>query len=261
MIARLTLFAALVLAGLSLWVAAAPLVVRVFGQSTALASSPGTLSLVPEPNAMDLSPVFDFAPFGRAEGVAEVAVPDGVESGLVLLGITMSEAAGQSRAIISGGDGPTRNFGIGESIRSGVTLTGVFGDHVTVSWGGMEQELSFQPGDGGGAVELAAFDAPLAEEETLIGRYRAELQQDAAGLLARLGLQVADGGYLVTDAAADEVLQAGLQPGDLISAVNGQPLGDPDSDIARLDLVAAVGTANLSIVRGASTILMTFPLK
>jgi general secretion pathway protein C len=105
------------------------------------------------------------------------------------------------------------------------------------------------------------FAKSQVENEALIGRFRAEIQQDALGVLARLGLEVAEGGYLVTGAAPGDVLQAGLLPGDLISAVNGQPLGDPDSDIARFDLVAAVGTANLSVVRDGVTLLMTFPLK
>lgn len=261
MIARLTLLAALVLAGVSLWVASAPLVGRVFGQSTALASSPGPQAVAPQPDRVDLTPVLDFAPFGRAEGVAEVAVPDGDDSGLVLLGITMTQVPGQSRAIIAGGDGVTQNFGLGDTIRPGVTLTGVFGDHVTLSRGGQERVLGFQPGDAGVPAVPTEFAAPQVADDTLISRLRAEIQQDAPGLLARLGLEVAEGGYLVTDAVSGDILQAGLQTGDLISAVNGQPLGDPGSDIARFDLVAAVGTANLSVLRNGATLLMTFPLK
>ena len=173
----------------------------------------------------------------------------------------MAQAPDQSRAIIAGGEGATQNFGLGQAIRSGVTLTGVFDDHVTLSWGGQERVLAFQPGDAGVPAVPTAFATPQVEDDTLISRLRAEIQQDAPGLLARLGLEVAEGGYLVTDAASGELLQSGLQPGDLISAVNGQPLGNPDSDIARFDLVAAVGTANLSVLRNGTTLLMTFPLK
>lgn len=263
MMSRLTLLMALILAGGSLWVAAAPLVGRVFGQPAALASSPDSPA-APQSVAADLGPVLAFAPFGLTEGAAVVAVTEGAQTDLVLLGITMAQTQDQSRAIIAGGDGATQSFAIGDAVRAGMTLTGVFADHVMVSVGGQDQQVFFQPGNPGVTPMPSAFSAPVAEplpSETRLGRYRAEILQDPSGLLARLGLTVAEGGYLVTDAAGPEVLQAGLQPGDLISAANGQPLGDPDTDLVRFDLVAALGTANLSVVRAGSTLLMTFPLK
>ncbi len=268
MISRAIVFLSLFLAAVSLWLAAGPLITRVLGQPSAMASGPD-LPVVQAPSeAVDLGPVLDFAPFGLAEGSPTVAQPVGADAQLVLMGITMAQPQGKSRAIISGGDMPTANFGIGEAIMADVVLTGIFDDHVTVSWGGQDRTLDFESGaDGDVSAEPVAFQAdPPADQDAtdgdaVLGRYRAEIQEDAAGLLARLGLEATDQGYLLTEAASDEVLQAGLLPGDVISAVNGQPLGDPDSDPALFDEVAAIGRANLSVTRDGTTLLMTFPLK
>lgn len=260
MMARVTLTVCLVLALVSLWVAAAPLVDRFMGQAVAMADSPGTDTTLVHPEAVDLASVLDFAPFGRAEGSAQPAVAPGEDSGLVLLGITVARSPERSRAILSGGDGPTANYGLGAAIRPDVTLTGIFDDHVTVSWAGRDQDLYFQPGDPGDAPDPVQANLIVATDDTMLARYRAELQQDASGLLARLGLEVTDQGYLVTEAPAEELLQAGLQPGDLIDAVNGSPLGDPDSALTQFDAVAAAGRASLSVTRDGATLLMSYPI-
>jgi general secretion pathway protein C len=273
MISRAIVLLLLLLTAVSLWVAAAPLVARVVGPPTAMASSPGLPVLQSGSEAVDLGPVLDFAPFGLAEGSQPVDLPVGADTPLVLLGITMAQPQDKSRAIISGGDRSTVNFGIGEAIMADVVLTGIYDDHVTVSWGGQDRTIVFEPGAGGDVLaEPAVFqtdppvDDPLpdqdaADGDAVLGRYRAEIQEDAAGLLARFGLEVTDQGYLLTDAASDAVLQAGLLPGDVINSVNGHPLGDLASDPALFDEVAAIGSANLSVVRDGTTLLMTFPLK
>ena len=219
---------------------------------------------------VDLGPVLDFAPFGIAEGLPSEASDTDQRTGFVLLGITVAQPESRSQAIISGGDVPVANYGIGAVVSDGVMVTGVFADHVVISVNGQDQVLAFAPGNAGAqvaldAVDLSSLAAPGPKGETQLGRYRADLLQDAPGLLHRLGLQPTATGYLVTDAAADQILQAGLLPGDLISAVNGQPLGGISQEVtqivARLDEVAAAGHANLSIVRDGKTRLMTFPLQ
>ena len=77
----------------------------------------------------------------------------------------------------------------------------------------------------------------------------------------RLGLEPGSSGYRVSATADKIILQAGLQPGDVLASVNGTPLGDPSRDVALFDKVAALGSVSLSVLRGGKTILMTFPLR
>lgn len=273
---RLLVLAAFVAAVLSLWQAAAPLVARVAGQGEASARGFGTGTVaVAGGMRVDLTPVLAFAPFGLAEAAEPQAVREGAVAELRLLGITVAVPQSGSRAMIAGGDVPVASYGIGAEISSGIELRAVFQDHALLVIAGREVELAFaKPGqtlaaassDGVDLLNLTAGNVPAAGRQDLaadtwLGRYRAEIDADAPGLLRRLGLELAEGGYLVTEAAPAEVAQAGFRPGDLLRAVNGAVLGDPVADAALFDAVASAGRASFSVLRAGETITMTFPLK
>lgn len=257
----------LVLAAYSLWLAAAPVITRVFGRVEVPTGEfdleqGATLAL-----EGDLGPVLDFAPFGFAEGQDLAVTPDGVQTDFVLLGITTGQTEDAARAIISGGNVLPANYAIGAEIASDVVLTGIFADHVVLSVEGQEIVLKFPQDETTDSSTMfvastnAEPDRKAPDHDALLAHYRAEILQDAPGLLQRLGLEVTDQGYRVTEAASREILQAGLQPGDLIGTVNGKHLGDLATDPALFDEVAALGSANLEVMRDGEAILMTFPLK
>ena len=285
---RLVVLVAFLAAALSLWQAAAPFFARVAGQGEASARGFGTGAVVAAGEMrVDLSPVLAFAPFGLAEAAAPQAVREGAVAELRLLGITVAVPKSGSRAIIAGGDVPVASYGIAADISSGIELRAVFQDHVVLGIDGREAVLTFAvPGSGSGSgpgpgsgiaasgagtdgvdlLNLTAGNVPAAGRQDLpadtwLGRTRAEIEADAPGLLRRLGLAPAEGGYLVTEAALPEVVQAGFRPGDLLRAVNGAALGDPAADAALFDAVASAGRASFSVLRAGETITMTFPLK
>ncbi len=282
---RLVLLAAMLAAGISLWFAAAPVVGRVVGRvmgsGEALARG---VALVPEVGVVrvDLAPVLEFAPFGRAEGEAPQQVRREAELGLQLLGITVAVPEAGSRAIIAGGDLPVASYPVGGEIRAGVVLRAVFADRAVVVVDGQDVALAFagsEPvaaavvadadGNSVGGVDLMnllAGNVPAPETEVLPGetwlaRLRAEMVADAPGLLRRLGLEAADQGYLVTAAAPPEVLAAGLRPGDVVSAVNGTELAGLTPDAALFDMVANAGRASVAVLRDGKMITRTYPLQ
>lgn len=267
MMARTVVLFSLAVAAYSLWATAAPMVMRAFGGGEVSASEFGLPQDATETTAVDLGRVLEFAPFGVAEGQDIAVTSDAVQSEFVLLGITTTQTGNGSRAIISGGDVEVANYAVGDEIAAGMTLTAVFADHVVLSIDGQDSELYFVGGDMVDpgmllVVPTSAEPVRIAPvDDTLIGRYRAEIMQDAPGLLQRLGLEVTEQGYRVTNAASVEIMQAGLQPGDLISTLNGKPLGDLATDPALFDEVAALGEVNLEVLRSGNAILMTFPLK
>jgi general secretion pathway protein C len=60
---------------------------------------------------------------------------------LALYGIRQDEASGRGSAIIATPDGVQRSFAVGEEIVPGVTLTAVAFDSVTISRGGVTEQL------------------------------------------------------------------------------------------------------------------------
>ncbi|MFT4962222.1 MAG: general secretion pathway protein C [Paracoccaceae bacterium] len=79
--------------------------------------------------------------------------------------------------------------------------------------------------------------------------------------LDEIGLVAGGGGYNIAENHDSGVARAGLQAGDLVKFVNGQPVGDVDSDWALYDEVANSGLARVEIERDGQSILLSFPLQ
>ncbi len=93
------------------------------------------------------------------------------------------------------------------------------------------------------------------------------LEEDPASVLSEYGIEpVADGsasGYRVSDQLAQSpyLSQAGLQAGDIIMSVNGQPVGNVSTDRSEIANVMAQGSARLEIQRGSRRFFVTASLK
>lgn len=93
------------------------------------------------------------------------------------------------------------------------------------------------------------------------------LEDDPSSVLSEYGIEpVADGsasGYRVSDQLAQSpyLSQAGLQSGDIIMSVNGQPVGNVSTDRAEIANVMAQGSARLEIQRGSRRFFVTASLK
>jgi general secretion pathway protein C len=81
----------------------------------------------------------DFDPFFRASPTAAPAVVTTLN--LKLFGVREDRASGRGSAILALPDGQQRNFLVGEEVMPGVTLTAVGFDNVTVSRGGVPEQL------------------------------------------------------------------------------------------------------------------------
>ena len=261
---------------ISLGAAAGPLVWRLSGDEAPLQNAPGPVPAAQTTRA-DLQPILDFAPFGAVVGAA-AETPAAVGEtglGLTLLGVTIATPATGSRAIIRGGDGPVRGYLIGEAVSAAATLSEIAADHVVLLVDGRRETLSFArpgtapaatggpdlrnliPAAGVAAAPATASNAP----DAVIARYRAAILQDAAGVMGRLGLEITDQGYRITEKASPGVRQAGFRAGDVVTTVNGQKVGDMIADQRYFDEVAASGRARVELLREGQTIVMSFPLR
>jgi general secretion pathway protein C len=257
------------LAAISLGIAGGPVVWHVLGQVDTGTPALGAMAAGAPPVAADISAILAFAPFGDATPLAApaiVAIP-ATQLGLTLLGLTIANPATASRAIIGGGDQPVASYASGDAITPDVVLADVRTDHVILTVNGAPEALFFTATDGGAAQPLnigpiiAVGPADPTNPDAVIAYYRDEILQNPQAVLDRLGLQATADGYLIADAADPDVRRAGFQPGDLVTRVNGQAVGDVARDQAYFDDIAASGRATVEVQRAGQTITMTFPLR
>jgi general secretion pathway protein C len=109
----------------------------------------------------------------------------------------------------------------------------------------------------------ATSDRSLDE---VVADYRDRLQSDPEGTLNNLGLQpissgAAEGYRLGNLAQSPYLSQTGLQAGDIILSVNGNPVGNVAQDQMQIDNIMAQGSARLEVQRGDRRFFVTASLR
>jgi len=80
-------------------------------------------------------------------------------------------------------------------------------------------------------------------------------------VLDNFGVRLTPRGYEVGPAPSIGVTRAGLRPGDVIAAVNGEAVGDVEADRRLYEKIAAAGHARVEILRSGRRVILSFPLK
>ncbi|MGY3438389.1 MULTISPECIES: type II secretion system protein N [unclassified Marinovum] len=243
--------------------------------------------------APNLAAIRDKALFGqqaRSVQTATAAVTAPVKLDVFLRGVFAYHDSATSRAFISDGK-TTASFRIGEAVAQGAVLTDVMADSVMLEIDGIPRELGFDglmdqdgadtapevadasaspitPMDrlaaalrtGSGSIDLR--DAPPPETvDQYIDMWRGRIQRDPAEVMKTIGVEQTGRGYRITQDPDIGVTLAGLQPGDIVTRLNGQTVGNVDKDRLLYDQVATAGVARLEVERSGETLLMTFSLK
>ncbi len=203
-----------------------------------------------------------FDPFFRAE-VPEQSGGVVTSLALTVYGIRLNEGSGLGSAIIATPDGVQNSYAVGDEIMPGVVLKAVAFDHVTIDRGGAEEQAFLDqstsatdaeaPPAGGAGWTSAAPPPPAAPG----GGVTADMLKRDIGFAPRMENGRVTG--LVVAAKGPGFATAGFRPGDIVTQVNGQSVGDLQSlqnqiaPGARLSLTvergAAVASVNL-IVQG-----------
>lgn len=177
----------------------------------------------------------NFDPFFRVDAQPGSMVVTSLA--LKLFGVRVDEAVGGGSAIIETPDGVQSSFGVGDEIMPGVILKQVAFDSVTIDRNGAAEQL-FLDQSVAAPVAKVATPTPVAEPEAP--------QAGDGGKVA--GITIAPGG------AGDMMLQAGLQPGDRVMAVNGQPVNSIETVTSQL---SKGGSVSLQVERAGRTISLT----
>lgn len=241
------------------------------------------------PDAMDIARIAALDLFGTpqsaAAGFDADAAPD-TELDLKLFGIFLAGKPEISVAIIGSRGDEGQAYSVGDPIFGSAKVAEIRRDVVLISRAGIMEALRFDDepiltthrGPRTTLEErLRAHDAPLVasavdvagvvpEDFTAsIEALRNQLEQDPDGTLRAVGLEPVsvDGNtvYRVGRSAASRQLgRTGLQPGDTIISIDGQPLADVRQSPEAFGDLLSKGSARLEIQRGERRFFLTTSL-
>jgi general secretion pathway protein C len=199
--------------------------------------------------------------FGQAaEQPAQVVTPiiDAPDTtlSLTLKGILAKEGDTQGGAIISGARGEDKAYLVGQAIDNadGAELHSVYADRVLLNRSGrletlrLPKELSASPSS---PMPMAS---PLPQPAPGAG-LREVITENATRLadIVRIAPHVQEGqvvGFRVTPGRDRDAFEAlGLQPGDVVSDINGTMLDDPSQGLAVFQALGESTQANVTVLR------------
>jgi general secretion pathway protein C len=174
---------------------------------------------------------------------------------LVLAGTIATQDPKRGIAIINDG-GPSKVYAVGENV-NGATLYSVYLDHVILDRGGTLETLLLPRLLAGARGPVRAGPA-MARTSEAVDNVRRLVQQDP-GLLDQVMRTVpsydnAAGklrGFRAYPGRNRNIFnKLGLKPGDLVTAINGQPLDDPQHSQEVFNTIQSSNTVTVSVERG-----------
>jgi len=237
----------------------------------------------------DVVRIVGLAPFGGGAAVTAGGLPAS-SLGLVLKGVLSAYPPSASTALIAVGDGPAAIYGVGQSPVGNAVIEAIEIDHVILNVGGTRERLDFPapivtpdaasstPGAG---ITVAPVQPPTQTPEAAAAVAAASPVASAAAAAARpvpppldsgatpnvaaaagaAGVSASSAGYRIGPNPSAELRRFGLQPGDLIESLNGQPVGDAASDQQLFERARSAGQARVVVVRGGRRLTLNFPLR
>lgn len=180
-----------------------------------------------------------FDPFFRLQSAApsQAAV---TSLSLKLFGVRIDSAMGRGSAIIATPDGIQSSFAVGDEVVPGVKLKSVAFDSVTIDRSGVEEQLFL---DQSVAAPIAQPGTPAPISATGVVGPAANVSglQSLIEAAPRMSGNSITGLTLTPKGDGAGFNRAGLQSGDVLTAVNGKPI----SSISDISQIAPAGDGNV----------------
>jgi general secretion pathway protein C len=211
--------------------------------------------------ASDFSVLMNSRLFGEAAEQPEVAVAPIVDApdttlSLTLKGILSKEGDPEGSVIIANSRNEEKTYYVGQTIEGadGTTLHSVYADRVLLNRSGRLETLRLPKDLTASAGAPMAMPSPLPQAPQP-GSLREVISENATRLtdIVRLAPHVQEGqvvGFRVTpgrDRATFEAL--GLQPGDVVTDINGTVLDDPSQGLQVFQSLGESTQANVTVLR------------
>ncbi len=225
------------------------------------ATSPAVAAASPAP-VVDLRRIVDAHLFGIASSEpnpADLNTAPQTQMNLVLTGTMAGSDPQQGFAIIGESSATAKTFPTGQNVRPGTKLHSVYTDRVILDNSGRLETLVLPRQSTGGAVMARPLPPPAAQGGGIGEDLRriAETNPGAFSAVVRPQPVFANGvqrGYRVYPARNRRGFsRLGLQPGDLITSINGTPLDDPSRGMEIFNSLNSASQVNLTIERNGQT--------
>jgi general secretion pathway protein C len=213
-----------------------------------------------------LQPMAAHDMFGRPANRAPVAetvrrsAPE-TRLNLSLEGVMVAQRPEDSGAIVAGSNGVTEHYRVGDTLPGNAQLAEVESGRVLIRRNGQYESLSFEDRLPTDLIEDVPSDMGSADE--FVAAARNQLQSQGLGALAAYGLRPAgeDGssGY-VYDGSSAMLNAVSLQSGDVITAINGQRLGDFEQDQALLENWRSESQIDIEIERDGAILNVNYAI-
>ena len=214
-----------------------------------------------------LQPLAAHQVFGRAEEqprVAEVVRRSAPETrlNLRLEGVLVAERPEDSGAIVAGSNGVTEHYRVGDILPGNAELAEVEPGRVLIRRNGQYETLTFEEQLSTSLVE-GVEESSASSPEQFLSEAREQLGSQGVAALAPYGLSPTGGGGTsgyVYDGSNAMLNAVNLQAGDVITAVNGQRLGDLEQDMMLYENWRSEPQLEIEIERDGSILTVSYAI-
>jgi general secretion pathway protein C len=204
--------------------------------------------------------------FGEAHSTVNDANAPQTAVQLVLAGVLALPDPKRGLAIVGPSAAAAKLYTVGSAVPGGVTLYAVYKDRVLLDRGGVIESL-YMPRRAPLAGTMPAMNST---DQGNPGQRIAALVQGNGALMGGLvraqavfsgsklsGYRIYPGGR----ASIGAFTRLGLRPGDLITAVNGTPLDDPNRGSEILDTLSSSASASVTVQRNGQSVDLNLNLE
>lgn len=205
--------------------------------------------------AVDLGSIVNAHLFGVAGLSGDPNAAPATSANLALAGTLAGLDPEQGWAIIGASAQAARVYATGATLPGGTRLFAVYPDRVILDRNGTRESLALPRFSGGAGAPPVAYQPDDSQSGSLVDSVRQLMGQDQSAVNELLrpqpvfaGAQLR--GYRVYPGRnRGQFAKLGLQPGDLVTAVNGTPLDDPNRALEALRGVGMGPAVTLTIDR------------
>lgn len=194
----------------------------------------------------------------QAETSIDPSTAPQTQMNLVLSAVFATNDPSKGLAIIGESAAAANVFKVGEAVRPGTMLHAVYADRVILDRGGTLEALAL-PTQNMAGVQLSQAPAvrPPSSQFTENLRQLAETNPGALAEVVRPQPVFANGvqrGYRVYPGRNRQMFaRLGLQPGDLVTTINGTPLDDPQRGIEIFNTMATSDRVTVTVERNGQS--------
>lgn len=233
--------------------------------------------------AVDIDTLIGWHLFGEARATKPTTAPSAIETqaqdtslNLQLVGLVQSSDDKLARAILLM-DGRQQQFAIGEQLPASgkVALSKVLADRAIIDNNGRYETLwlydqealnrlgSAMQSSGAAPTKTTAVDLRVDQGATAAASgYRDQLYQNPSGLADLIQVSVQQDGFRIRPGRDPKAFAAfGLLPDDIVTAVNGVSLNNPEAALNLYNQMRTAQDATLTIRRGDEEVVIAVSLQ